>query len=378
MPADEPWWWYAPASPARRLTCAALTPLGWLYGAATLHRMRQSGYRSALPVICVGNLTAGGSGKTPMTRWIADRLSRQFGVRTVVLSRGYGGRLKGPIWVEASAHTAKDVGDEPRMLAAGLPVVIARDRAAGALLIEARVFETPLEVTEPGARQAGAHAVAGRSTAIVMDDGLQNPHLVKDLRIAVVNARRGLGNWAVIPAGPLRAPASAQLADVDLMVLAGGTPGIKTDLRGRFERLRRDLPTVSMQVEADQDDLAWLKGRRVLAFAGIADPERFFMLVRSAGADVVATRAFPDHATYNARDAADLLAEARYCAAHLVTTEKDAARFHCGDDVLAELAALTRVIRIEAKISDRDSAVIDRLLAQMLERPADGVRGCPV
>ena len=196
MSAEEPSWWYnREAALAQRL----LDPVARIWAWSAVRRLRTGKpHRVGLPVVCVGNFTAGGTGKTPLALYLARALADR-GERPAFLTRGYGGRLRGPHVVDTALDTAADVGDEPLLLARQALTVVARDRAKGAALI------------------AGLSGLAP-PTAIVMDDGLQNPGLAKDLSIAVVDARRGLGNGRVIPAGPLRAPLAAQLRIVDAIV----------------------------------------------------------------------------------------------------------------------------------------------------------------
>jgi tetraacyldisaccharide 4'-kinase len=324
--AREPSWWYG----TQGLLSAGhlLAPIGQLYGALAARRMAQAAvYRASLPVICVGNFTAGGTGKTPFVKTLLGLL-HELGHVPVVLSRGYGGQSAGPLWVDATLHTARDVGDEPLVHAAYVPVVVARDRAAGARLIEA------------------GGALPQRATVIVMDDGLQNPALAKDLRIAIVDAARGLGNGRCIPAGPLRAPLTGQLAATDAIVINQGDSGTVLDaiLRTAFEA--RTTPLLSAHI-APAASLAWLKRQKVVAFAGIGVPERFFATVRGAGATIVDAQSFPDHHTYTDADAARLLARSRADGAILVTTDKDRARLAGAVGPLKQLADFTRVVSIE-------------------------------
>ncbi len=195
MPLKEPSWWYADHEDWR---ARLLEPIGSFYGDAALRRFQKRvGYRSRLPVICVGNLTAGGAGKTPLAIFTAQSLMSR-GERPAFLTRGYGGREAGPMWVAHDRHTANEVGDEPILLAATAPTLVSRDRRAGARAIEAR---------------------QDTITTIIMDDGLQNPGLKKDLTLAVIDGVRGLGNRAVIPAGPLRAPLAFQFEKTDAIVI---------------------------------------------------------------------------------------------------------------------------------------------------------------
>ena len=296
----------------------ALAPLGALYGHLTAARMDRRGRRAPCPVLCLGNLTLGGAGKTPAALALAAML-REMGRRPVFLSRGYGGRLAGPIRVDPARHGAAETGDEPLLLARAAPAVVARDRVAGAALC----------------------AVAG--DVVVMDDGLQNPGLAKDLALAVVDAGSGIGNGRVFPAGPLRAPLHRQWRHVAGLVLVGaGAPGEAV----AAEALRRGLPVHRARLEPETADLA---GRRLLAFAGIGRPEKFFATLRETGADLAGTHAFPDHHPYGARDLAGLAAEAGRLGADLVTTEKDAVRLP------AAMAARVRVLPVRLRFADPDA-----------------------
>ena len=197
MPLEEPSWWYDASEDDLRVR--ALRPISGLFGWAAQRRLLNAKpYQSRLPVICVGNFTAGGTGKTPLSLMIATLL-KERGAKPAFLTRGYSGRKTGPVWVNPSADLASDVGDEPLLLAACAPTMVARDRAKGAQEIEA----SPM------------------ASHIIMDDGLQNPSLAKALSIAVVDAVRGLGNGEVIPAGPLRAPIDFQFGLVDAVVVNG-------------------------------------------------------------------------------------------------------------------------------------------------------------
>ncbi|MCA1471759.1 tetraacyldisaccharide 4'-kinase [Bradyrhizobium sp. IC3195] len=291
----EPAFWYRP----RSLQSYALWPLGALYGAITARRMLRQGVDAGIPVICVGNYHVGGAGKTP-TVLVLTKLLRELGETPVVLSRGYGGRLKGPVMVDRERHDASDVGDEPMMMARDVPVVVARDRLDGVAL----------------AKSQGA-------TVILMDDGFQNPRLFKDASLILIDGERGLGNGAVFPAGPLRAPLAAQLARTDALVLIGDG-NAANDVAA--EIAKRNKPELRARLMPDAASLAQLLGKRVFAFAGIGDPERFFRTLRASGIDVVRTRAFADHHMFSEGEIAALAAEAQREQLTLVTTEKDLAR----------------------------------------------------
>jgi tetraacyldisaccharide 4'-kinase len=290
-------WDRPPQAPG--LAARLLGPLAAAWTWETRRRLRRPGLRLGVPVICVGNLTAGGAGKTPTVAALLAALAAR-GVAAQVVSRGHGGALAGPARVDPQRHSAAEVGDEPLLLAALAPVWIGRDRAAA----------------------ARAAAAAG-AQALVLDDGFQNPALVKDLSILVIDAVHRLGNGRVMPAGPLREPAADGLARADL-VLALGPPAARA-------RLARDWPQLEgrPRIEGELRPLAtgmdWT-GLPALAFAGIGRPGKFFATLRAAGADVRAERAFADHAPYSPRLLARLEAEARALGAQLVTTEKDAVR----------------------------------------------------
>jgi tetraacyldisaccharide 4'-kinase len=336
VPPDEPSWWYAHA-PSRLATL--LQPLGAIYGRAAAARyLRATPHRSRLPVICVGNFTAGGTGKTPLTIYLCERL-KAAGHEPAVLTRGYGGRLPGPYWVNATTDVARDVGDEALLLARVAPTLIAADRRLGARAIE-----------------VGPHPV----TVIVMDDGLQNPALVKDLAIAVVDGGRGLGNGLVMPAGPLRAPLQFQLELTDAIIVnenatAPAGAGPVTDwLRRRFAGpvMRAGV------VPAETAD--WLKGAQVVAWAGIGAPQRFFATLQALGADVAETVAFRDHQRLGEDDARRLLELARRHSATLVATEKDMARLAGAQGLCGELRAATRVLPVRLALAEADA---ERLLS---------------
>lgn len=340
MPREEPSWWYGPAGDAR---VRWLRPVARIYAAVSERRMAETPrYRSRLPVICIGNFTAGGTGKTPLTLAIADRL-RASGHAPAVLTRGYGGNKRGPAWVVPSIDHAHDVGDEPLLLAQSVPVLVSPDRQRGAKLIEARM--PPADV-------------------ILMDDGLQNPALAKDLRFAVVDGRRGLGNGEVIPAGPLRARLDVQLGYADAIVVNTPPAGTGEQTEGSIATWLRERfhgPVLSA-CPAPRGDVSWLRERPLLAFAGIANPQRFYDLLRQLGATVAATHSFADHYAFSDPDADDLLARARSQQLLPVTTEKDWVRLIGADGRLAELREASRPLPIRLELEARDDSRLQALL----------------
>lgn len=291
----EPGFWYGSPSPLSWL----LSPVAKIYGAITARRMGRDGTSAGIPVFCIGNYHVGGAGKTPTTLALA-RILIGMGERPFVVSRGYGGRLRGPVHVDATHHAAADVGDEPLMMASRVPVVVSRDRVAGARL----------------ARSEGA-------SVILLDDGFQNPALAKDASLIVIDGVRGLGNGRVFPSGPLRAPLPPQLARTDAMVVIGQGRAAD-DVTGKVAA-HGGLVLRGVLVP-DRVSLQQLRGQRVLAFAGIGDPARFFATLRACGVDVVEERAFPDHHRFVPGEMKRLAADAAAQSLMLVTTEKDFAR----------------------------------------------------
>ncbi|MBV9061566.1 MAG: tetraacyldisaccharide 4'-kinase [Alphaproteobacteria bacterium] len=312
-------WWREPG-----LTAAALSPLGAIYGAIAGSRMARKGWRAPVPVICVGNFTLGGSGKTPTVMALAEILAKA-GHRPVLLSRGYGGNATTPLMVDRLAHLAAQVGDEALLLARAAPTIVAPNRVAGAA----------------AAIQAGA-------TIIIMDDGLQNPSLTKDFTVAVVDGVRGIGNSKVFPAGPLRAPMKAQWSHVDALLVVGETTVMNTL---QPEAASRGIACFHGMLKPNGAAVASLQGHKVLAFAGIGNPDKFFTSLEGASIAVAERKAFADHHRYTAEEAAALLMQAEQQGLELVTTEKDSARM-AGEPGLAALRARARPLPVTLALND--------------------------
>ena len=340
MRVDEPRWWYdAARSPTARL----LQPFGWLTAQIAAHRWRTAKpYCAKLKVVCIGNFTAGGTGKTPLAIEVAAML-RALGEKPVFLSRGYGGSKRGPHRVSPATDSAAIVGDEPLLLARAAPTYIARDRAAGAKAMEADVAGGRLE-----------------ATVMIMDDGLQNPALAKDLTLAVVDGRRGFGNGHVLPAGPLRAPLAMQMTRVDAIIVNGHGP-ISSELSQYFAG-----PILQTAVKA-ATDVAWIKARPLVAFAGIGNPRRFFDLVRSLGGEVAAEMSFADHQPLSEADAVRILATAHAHGADIITTEKDFVRLNGATGNRARLLAAAKALPIKLVLPIADRARLDAMLTIALE-----------
>jgi tetraacyldisaccharide 4'-kinase len=312
----------------------ALLPAAWAYDAlGRRRRARTAPVSAGLPVICIGNLVTGGAGKTPLTLALVALLQEQ-GYPPGILTRGYGGALAGPVLVELARHSCHEIGDEALLLAAAAPCIVARDRIAGAKL-----------------------AAATGARVLLMDDGLQNPSLVQDLKLIAIDGGYGFGNGRVLPAGPLRESLGRGLGRIQGAVLIGGDRfGIERQIGGR-------IPVAHAALVPGDTAKTWV-GQRVLAFAGIGRPQKFFETLASLGAVLAGTRDFPDHHPYRPAEIEALLAEAKRLDAAAVTTTKDRVRL--------PQPYRDRIETLDVNLawtSDADRRIVQRLIASILQPP---------
>lgn len=309
-------------TPAAKFCATMLAPIGAVYGISVRWRAaRTRPYRPRAQVLCVGNLTAGGTGKTPAAIAVAGRLARLG--KVVFLTRGYRGRLSGPVVVDSRRHAAADTGDEALLLARHAPTIVARNRAAGAQLADILGAEF-----------------------IVMDDGFQNFQIAKDMAIIVVDAAIGFSNGKVIPAGPLREPVHSGFERADAIILAGeGSP--------EFPPFPRPILRASLVPQSPER----FRGSKVLAFAGIGRPQKFFDMLTRHGAKLVGSAAYPDHYAYPADELRALAARAQTANALLVTTEKDYVRISPD--------ARTGIVPVPVRMQFDDGSRLDSLLDRL-------------
>ncbi|MEE8351827.1 MAG: tetraacyldisaccharide 4'-kinase [Rhodospirillales bacterium] len=312
----------------------ALAPLGWAYGLSTRLRLaRIKPWRAPVPVICIANVVAGGAGKTPVALSLGERLIGQ-GRKVHFLSRGFGGTEAGPLRVDPKKHSARDVGDEPLLLARVGPTWVSAERVAGA---------------------QEASAGPDGPDVIIMDDGFQNPGVFKDLSLLVVDGDYGFGNGQMIPAGPLREPVAAALSRAAAVVLIGeDAAGVNNHLALQG----KDIPVLRANIKPDPET-AGLKGKPVFAFAGIAQPEKFFKSLKDTDLDIKGTRSFPDHHPFGRGDLEALKVAAMDAGATLVTTEKDAVRLPAADREEVEVLGIS--------LEWRDETALDSIIAPIFK-----------
>ncbi|MCB1458273.1 MAG: tetraacyldisaccharide 4'-kinase [Nitratireductor sp.] len=314
-----PFWWRKPG-----LRAWLLSPLSAAWGAAAARRMEQEpAAHVRAPVLCIGNFIVGGAGKTPTAIEFA-RAAIARGLKPGFLSRGYGGHVTSPTQVDLHHHRATDVGDEPLLLAREAVTVVSPDRPAGAEML-----------------------LALGCDMVIMDDGFQNPKLHKDFSLIVTDARRGIGNGFTMPAGPLRVPLVRQLARADAVLVIGDGPGAQKVIR----KTARSAKPVYLARTIPESTGNW-EERRLIAFAGIADPTKFFDTLKSMGSELVETRSYPDHHIYTGEEAGELLARSDEQKAELVTTSKDHVRLAGLGKLQQELAARAHVLDIRLEFDD--------------------------
>ncbi|EFL88574.1 tetraacyldisaccharide 4'-kinase [Ahrensia sp. R2A130] len=313
--SDAPSWWYRPGGVA----AWALSPFSAIFGHIGAMRMAAPPKAvSRLPVLCVGNFVAGGAGKTPTAIAIAKQV-RAMGLRPGFLSRGYGSNAKGAVLVDVKVHNSRDVGDEPMILALYATTVVCADRVAGAALLQSCDVDF-----------------------IIMDDGFQNPTLRKDMNVVVVDGGRGVGNGFPMPSGPLRATLAKQMTMADRILLIG-SGAASGDVVRRAARMAKPIMQADIAVRQGER----FDGSKVMAFCGLADPEKFFATLKALGADVVEEQAFGDHHAYSAGECRELMSRASELGMPLVTTQKDEVRLVRAGEAQAELRKAIDVLVID-------------------------------
>lgn len=327
MKAPSFWWQKKP-----NLMAWFLSPLGAIYGSITARRMgnKKSQTITHQKIICIGNFTAGGAGKTPVAIAIAKALQAK-NISVCFLSRGYGGSVKVPLLVDPKVHDALGVGDEPLLLARVAPTIVSRNRSSGLTL-----------------------CAATKANIIIMDDGLQNP-LAKNFSIAVVDCEVGVGNGLCLPAGPLRAPLAKQWSYVQAVVFLGsgtGADALKTNVQNK------GVNVFEAELQSPSHIISSLRDKLILAYCGIGRPQKFFDHITNLGGVIGAKRSFADHHSFTQNDASDLLDQAQHDHMVLFTTEKDFVRLPKDNTPLGILAARSRVVPVEAIFNNIDPLIM--------------------
>lgn len=336
MSEAPPFWFSKPG-----LAAWALSPISAIYGHVAARRMlRPPSAAASIPVFCIGNLIAGGAGKTPTAIAVA-KIARKMGMRPGFLSRGYGGSINAPTVVDIKQHSAHDTGDEPLILAQYSTTVVSPDRPKGAQLLEEQGVDL-----------------------IIMDDGFQNPSLHKDYSLVVVDARRGIGNGYCIPAGPLRAKLQAQLSKASSVLLIGQSKAGAEIVR---HCARSAKPVFSATIKPLKPR-SW-KGKEVLAYCGIADPQKFHASLTEVGADVVQTRSFADHHPFTTEECRELIDDATAKGLTLATTEKDWIRLMRAGEQQQALRQESQVLQIE--LAFENPKLIELALQETIDRAAE-------
>lgn len=344
MSLHPPSWWQDDTG---HILPKYLNPLGQIYGQAVKWRFRYTKpYQSKLPVICIGNFTLGGTGKTPLAIKFAHLL-QDLGWDPSFLSRGYKGKYAGPLLVNLNEHNAKDVGDEPLLLSQHAPAIISKNRIEGVWLIEQR-----------------------SSNMIIMDDGFQNPTVQKNLSFIAIDSATALGNGRIFPAGPLRAPLEFQLPNASAIIITGSNTAEKSSIK---DLLRKEYnfkkPILRGQLTASEDT-SWLKEKPILAYAGIGRPEKLFQSLENAGGKVIRRNPFPDHHNFTSKDAEHLTKIALADDLQLVTTEKDHVRIdEHSNHQLRALKRMSRPFPIEFTFEKNDEEKLIALIKEHYPKP---------
>ncbi|MCV6577360.1 MAG: tetraacyldisaccharide 4'-kinase [Cohaesibacter sp.] len=321
----------------RGLKALMLYPVSLLYARFSLSRFnKKARYKARLPVLCIGNLVAGGAGKTP-TALAIGKAAVKLGLKPVFLTRGYRGKLQGPVVVDLDKHSMADVGDEALLLAQVAPTIVSADRIAGAKLAE----------------EMQAHI-------LIMDDGFQNPYLYKDFNLVTIDAQQAIGNGFVMPAGPLRAPLLPQVRRLDQFLVIG-----EGNSAPKLRQMAARLGKASSHAYFHPEPTTLLEGTRVLALCGIGRPEKFYQTVTDLGLDLVDRYEVADHHAYSNADAQQVLHKAKEQNLVIVTTAKDHVRLSGMSGAAEDLAKAAKVIDISMVFDDR---AFPRLVLEQTQR----------